>query len=371
MKIIINALQYKQNSSGIGVMIRELFGPFTRQCLEDSIVILPQDSPAFEGGKKTRFIRVGLEHGNSLRRVLFQLFRMGWEYCKDSTLMVTDSKTPLFLPRSCKLVPLVTDLAVYRMPEVYQRSRVMLWRLQYWYVRRRAVKYLAISEFTKGEIMELFHVDGDKVEVVPCACPAALSGPATQNQVENLRERYALPERFVLFVGNYNPRKNLERLLAAFDMATEHGAQQRLVIAGGQGWKFSEDKAVSGIKYRDRVHFIGFVPDEDMAALYTAADLFAFPTLYEGFGIPILEAQRCGTPVLASNCSAMPEVAGDSAELVDPYDVQDICRGMLRVLNEDVYAQELVRLGYENCNRFSWDKSAQMLAQIMEEVVKR
>ena len=145
----------------------------------------------------------------------------------------------------------------------------------------------------------------------------------------------------------------------------------QLVVVGEQGWKFNKTGALSGIDSARDVRFIGYVPDEDLSAIYTMADMLAFPTLYEGFGIPILEAQRCGTPVLTSNCSSLPEVGGMSALYVDPGNIDDICSGMDRILSDPEYAGQLRRLGYENVKRFSWESSAKKLDEIIESVIRQ
>lgn len=372
MKIVINALPYKQNSSGIGVMIRDLFGPYTGILERPCQVILSNDAPKFPASEKTELIRIPTGHSQGMRRIFFQSFQMGRKYCRESVLLTTDSKTPFFLPKSCKLVPLVTDLAVFRMPAVYNRSRVLLWRLQYRYVCRRAYMFLAISEFTKCELSEVLGIPTERIQVVPMACSESMQRVVALNVLADLRKKYGLPERFILFVGNNNPRKNLERTIRAYDLLKGRTSlPHKLVIVGEQGWKFDRAKALEGVKHREDVLFTGFAADEDMPALYSAADLFAFPTLYEGFGIPVIEAQRCGTPVVTSNCSALPEVAGEGAMLVDPYDVEDICAGMMRVLEDKSFAGELVRRGFENAKRFSWEGSAELLNQIIEEEVLR
>ena len=140
-----------------------------------------------------------------------------------------------------------------------------------------------------------------------------------------------------------------------------------LVIAGGQGWKFDRDRALADIHHRESIHFIGFVADKDMPALYSMSDSFLFPTLYEGFGIPVIEAQRCGTPVLTSNCTSLPEVGGDGALYVDPYDTDDMTNGILTLLQNKMLAAELTERGYRNAERFSWQASAEKLNDIIEE----
>ncbi len=372
MKIVINALQYKQNSSGIGVMIRDLFGEYcsrTQRCCQ---VVMPQNAPDFSGGALTEKLRISCRYEQGFKRMRFQSLRLG-KHCENAVLLTTDSKIPFILPKSCVVMPLITDLAVYRLRETYKLSRVLWWRFQYWYLRRRADRFLAVSEFTKRDIIELLQIPADKIDVVPCACGENFKPVTDAEILQDLRRKYNLPERFVLFVGNFNPRKNLERLMQAFDLLKDKaGLPQHLVIAGEQGWKFDKNQALSGIKHSAEIHFCGFVADEDMPALYSAADLFVFPTLYEGFGIPVLEAQSCGTPVLTSNVSSLPEVAGAAAVYVDPYSVQSIAEGMERALKDKEFGEKLVLAGFENVKRFSWQQSAERLHEIVErEIAKR
>lgn len=365
--VVINALQYKQNSSGIGVMIRELFSRYTAITTRQCRVVLPSDGPEFPAGKKTDQVRIPWTHGQSIRRILFQTFSLGRKYGRNAILLTTDSKVPFFLPKNCTLVPLITDLAVFRMPHVYQMSRVLWWRFQYQYLRRRANLFLTISDFTKSEIVELLKIAPEKIHVVHCAASEQMKPVTDKEVLRSLTDRYCLPERFVLFVGNNNPRKNLERMISAFEKAKGiSDIPHHLVIAGEQGWKFNRSEMIRSLRHEENIHFIGFVPDEDMPVLYSAADLFVFPTLYEGFGIPVVEAQLCGTPVLVSNLSSMPEVSGKCAIFVNPFDVDEICSGMLRILQNPILAQELVQGGFENAQRFSWKLSAQRLSQIID-----
>lgn len=370
MNVSINALQYKRNSSGIGVMIRDLFGPFTSITKRKCKVVVPNDAPEFPCADNAEVIRVPCAHKQALKRIWFQTVQLGRRYGKESVLFVTDSKMPFFLPKSCVAVPLITDLAVYRMPEVYKASRVFLWKLQYQYVKRRANFFLTISQFSKDEIVKILGVEPERIHVVPCACSEQMRCIEEPLGIDNVKQKYGLTEPFVLFVGNSNPRKNLNRLMEAFDKAKEQGIPHQLIIAGEQGWKFNREEALQGLKHREDIRFIGFVPDEDMPALYSATSLFAFPTLYEGFGIPVIEAQACGAPVLTSNCSSLPEVGGDAAVYVDPYNVGDICEGILRILQNDELQNDLVQKGYENAKRFSWQKSAELLNEIIEREVQ-
>ena len=365
-KVIINALQYKKDSSGIGVMIRELFSRYASMSDYPCEIVLCRDIGDFPADGKTSFHFAPCGYEQGLRRMFYQLFELG-RRCDNALLLTTDAKTPLFMPRSCRVIPLVTDLALYRMPEAYQSSRVLLWKLQYRYLRRRACRFLAISEFTKHEITEILDVPQEKIDVVPCACSEQMRRVTDQQKLWAIREAYQIPERFVLFVGNTNPRKNLKRIIQAFDEVKEQGFPHQLIIAGGQGWKFNRESVLSDIYHKEAVRFIGFVPDEDMPALYSAADVFLFPTLYEGFGIPVLEAQQCGTPVLTSNGSSLPEVGGDGALYVDPYSVEDIAKGLRCLLEDRELAAALVKKGYRNAERYSWRAAAEKLNKIVVE----
>lgn len=368
----MNALSYKKNSSGIGVLLRELSAAYSRAIKRPCVTVIPKDSPDFPMGKNAKLIRMPWAYTDNFRRLLFQTFAFGRNYCHDAALLISDSKCPILLPESCILLPLITDLAVYRMPEVYQLSRAVLWQLQYRYVRRRADRFLAISEFTKNEMVKLWNIPADKIDVVPCACSDNFRREENAQRLQAMREKYRLPEQFVLFVGNFNPRKNLKRLIKAFDLAkSEKQFPHQLIIAGEQGWKFDRQEAVDGCRFAADVRFIGFVPDEDMAALYSAASLFVFPSLYEGFGIPVLEAQLCGAPVLTSNLSSLPEVGGDGAYYVDPYSEEEIAAGIARLLTEPKLAQRLTQLGRENAARFSWEKSAACLEAAIEKELRR
>ena len=368
MRIVINALPFKQQSSGIGILIYELFGALVRGSEHEFLTLLSQDSPqfGFDNGRAAEY-RIPYQKGANIRRNLYQTFLMGERHCKDSIFLTTDSKVPLVMPRSAKIISVITDLAVFRMPEVYQYSRVLYWKLQYRYLCKHATKYVAISECTKRDLMELCHIPGEQIEVVPCAASPDMKRVGDEKRLVAVCEKYDLPENYILFVGNFNPRKNLERLLLAFDRFKEKsGLSHRLVIAGEFGWKFDKSSALKEIKHTEDVQFIGYVEDADLPSLYSMADLFVFPSLYEGFGIPIIEAQQCGVPVLTGNHSAMPEVGGAGAEYVDVLDIEAMSDVMEHIIKNPGLRNRLIENGYKNASRFSWEASAKRLNEIID-----
>ena len=215
---------------------------------------------------------------------------------------------------------------------------------------------------------EILGIAPERIDVIPCACPEHIQRVSDPAALDAIQKKYLLSAPYLLFVGNFNPRKNLERLIRAFDLVKRRCSfPHELIIAGGQGWKFDASQALEGIASRDSVRFIGYVPDEEMSALYSGAEIFLFPTLYEGFGIPVLEAQRCGTAVLTSGVSALPEVGGDAAYYIDPLDTESIAHGIETLLREKELRAALIEKGFANEMRYSWNTSAQKLHAIVEE----
>ncbi len=232
----------------------------------------------------------------------------------------------------------------------------------------RARRVLADSENTRLDLIELLNVAADKISVVPPGVGPEFRPVRDTVQLNAVRERYRLPQWFILFVGTIEPRKNLARLIAAYgQLRRQTGLPHALVLAGGQGWLSQgiyEQVAKEGLS--EHVLFPGFVADEHLPALYTLADLFAFPSLYEGFGIPPLEAMACGTPVVTSNNSSLPEATGSAALLVDAEDMEGLADAMARVLGDAALRARLSDLGRAQAARFTWRSAAETLLQAYE-----
>jgi glycosyltransferase involved in cell wall biosynthesis len=203
------------------------------------------------------------------------------------------------------------------------------------------------------------------IEVLYSGVDARFRPEREPGERRRILNRYRVGEHpYVLSVSTLQPRKNYVRLIQAFATV---GGEVRLVIAGGRGWLY-EDIFAAAAKYGDRVRILGFVDDADLPALYRSAALFAFPSLYEGFGLPVLEAMACGVPVVCSNASSLPEVAGDAALLVDPFDVDGIADLMARALRDRELAMDLVERGLAQASRFTWERSARQLLAAIEAV---
>lgn len=229
---------------------------------------------------------------------------------------------------------------------------------------RAATAVIADSHSTRRDAARLYRLDESRIRVIHAGVSARFQ-PAKLDAVRAIRQKYGLPERFVLYVGTIEPRKNLTTLLDAYRLFTDREPGCGLVIAGKKGWRCSTFfRRLQELGLEGQVIFAGFVPDEDLAALYSAADLFAFPSLYEGFGLPILEAMACGTPVLCSGTSSLPEVAGDAAILLDPHDISAWVEAMVRLVRDDALRTGLRARGLARAARFSWEACARATLEV-------
>ena len=229
----------------------------------------------------------------------------------------------------------------------------------------RSALVFTVSEASRHDILRFYpDTAPDRVEVVPNAIDQAILDDPGEEEMDRVRERYQIRGRFVLYAGNVKPHKNVDRLIAAFAMLKQRPGHEdvKLFIIGDETQRFASlRRAVEGAGIRQDVRFFGFVPATTLAALYRLASVFAFPSLYEGFGLPPLEAMACGTPVVTSNVSSLPEVVGDAAVLVDPYSVPDIALGIARVLGDEALAADMSARGRVRASHFSWERSAEAI----------
>jgi glycosyltransferase involved in cell wall biosynthesis len=236
----------------------------------------------------------------------------------------------------------------------------------------RADLVLADSHSTKDDLMELLAVEPARIEVVYPGVEERFHPIEDQTLLEQVRNRYNLPPRFILGLGTLQPRKNFTRLIEAYSLLVIRYPSLHLVIAGGKGWLYEEIFAtVERLGLEEKVVFPGFVADEHLPALYNLADLFVFPSLYEGFGLPPLEAMACGTPVITSDASSLPEVVGQAGLMVEATDVESLAEAMQRVLEDDALREGMIARGLEQARKFTWGKAAAKLLSLYETLGER
>jgi glycosyltransferase involved in cell wall biosynthesis len=263
----------------------------------------------------------------------------------------------------------IHDLSFMRVPECAEPSlREYLLRIVPKAVAR-ADRILADSHNTRDDVIELLGVNPDRVEVVPAGVDARFRPINDGTVLEQVRERYHLgDDPFILSVGTLEPRKNFAGLIESFAaLRRDTQLPHRLVIAGGKGWLYEGIfEAARRLRLEEHITFAGFVADDDLPALYNLADVFAFPTLYEGFGLPVLEAMACGTPVITADNSCMPELVSNAALLVEAADVEGLARAIRDVLTQDNLREALIVRGLARARQYTWQAAAQKLLAAYE-----
>jgi glycosyltransferase involved in cell wall biosynthesis len=272
---------------------------------------------------------------------------------------------------SCRSVVTIHDCIHLMFPQylpnrfahVYARASVAL-------AARRATRVLTVSESSKRDILRFVDAPPEKIDVIYNAYDERFGIEPREEDVVRVRERYQLHDEFVLYAGNVKPHKNLERLIEAFDLVRRRGlGHLRLVLIGDEISKYAAlRRAVHKHQLHKYVRFLGYLPEATLAVMYRLAGVFVFPSLYEGFGLPPLEAMASGTPVVTSNVSSLPEVAGDAAVLVDPYEPQAIADGIYRVLTDEALRRNLRNRGVARARQFSWEASVRRVRDIYGEV---
>ncbi len=269
--------------------------------------------------------------------------------------------------RRAKTLVTVHDLSFIRYPQCADANlRAYLNKVVPRSVHR-ADMVLADSQSTKDDLVELLGVEPARIEVVYPGVEKRFHPIEDHALLEKVRKRYNLPPRFILGLGTLQPRKNFTRLVQAYSSLITHYPFLQLVIAGGKGWLYEEIFAtVEQLSLEEKVIFPGFVADGDLPALYNLADLFVFPSLYEGFGLPPLEALACGTPVITSDASSLPEVVGEAGLMVEATDVEALAEAMKRVLEDDALRERMIAKGMKQARKFTWEQAAAKLLSLYE-----
>ncbi len=278
---------------------------------------------------------------------------------------------PFLFP--ARVVVTVHDIAYERYPQFFPHDIMAKLRVRVPLTIRHAAAVLTVSEFSKQDIIRRYRVPPEKVTVAYLG-PSGMFHPIHEaGRLAAVRERYGTGEQFILYVGDLQPRKNLVTLIKSYvQLRRINATRHRLVLVGRKSW-LSDDifAAARASGYADELIFTGYVPDEDLVALYNAADLFVYPPIFEGFGLPPLEAMACGTPVVTSNTSSLPEVVSDAALTVDPLDVETLASTILAVLTDRQLHADLSMRGLRRAKDFSWEATARIILGVYQDVYNR
>lgn len=271
------------------------------------------------------------------------------------------------LSNECRRVTTFHDLSYLRFPEFFT------WRKRFWHTvemnpasqARFSDRLIAVSESTKKDLIELYKIDPVNIEVVPLG--VKMTAPDEKELVE-FKKKHQLSERFIFYLGTIEPRKNVSGLVGAFNLLKERAGFEdvELVIAGKKGWHFEDVlDGIADSPYAAAIRYVGHISDEERPFFYTAASAFIYPSFFEGFGSPVLEAMACGAPVITSPNSSLPEVAGQAALYVNPYNLSDMAEAMRILVSDEAVREKIKKIGLEQAKKFSWQTAAEKTLQIL------
>ncbi len=376
LRIAIDATAMPAQRAGAGTYTYELVRALSRTDLRNRYVVFARPG-AFEGVERPGF-RVASALGGRLMGG--RPFRTLWEQTalparlrgQGVDVFHSPHHTLPALTPGVARVTTVHDVTFELLPERYPMLRRRYMQLGTRLAASVADRIIVPSESTARDLRVVLPRLRAPIDVVPEAAAAHFFEAPAEAELAAARVRHRLPERFILNVGTIEPGKNQRAIVRALAWLAVWGLPHHLVIAGQRGWLYDDLlRLIDELGLRDRVHFAGYVPHEDLRALYCLANVFVFPSLHEGFGLPPLEAMACGTPVVVSRTSAMPEVVGDAGLLVDPADDETLARAIRTLAEDDEARADYARRGRERAASFSWDETARRTVETYERAAGR
>jgi len=357
MKIAIDVQTTLGQKSGFGFYVKNLVKGLKEAAPENEYVLISPDQE---------------KDFSAPERFVWDQFRFPRRAAKEKVDILHQPcfSAPIFY--SGKLVVTVHDLISIHFPQNLPFPSRMFYSKWMPFTYHCADKIIAISENTKKDIIEILHLPEEKIKVIHSAVGEEFQPILDLKKIEETKRKFKTGNKFILDVGTLEPRKNLQFLVKAYYLALKSGnITHNLVLTGKKGWYYEGlFSLIKELKLEDRVILPGYVPDEDLPSLYNAADLFAFPSIYEGFGFPPLEAMSCGTPVIAANNSSIPEIVGQGGVLLPLDDEKIWAENIVKVLSDDNLLSKLKKEGLDQAKKFSWSKTAKETAKVYEETLR-
>ena len=369
MRIAIDAR--KLRDFGIGTYLRNILIELSRLDRDTEYVVLCRPDDIDSGDVLGQNFRMVPETAPNYS--VSEQFRIPAVLAREGVRLVHEPHYVLPALIQCRSVVTIHDCIHLMFPQYLPNRLAYVYaKGSMWIASKKANRILTVSEASKRDILRFFDVPPDKVSVIHNAIDERFLAPANAERMALVRQRFQLDHPFVLYVGNIKPHKNVERLIDAFGRARIQGPDDlKLIIIGDEISKYPAlRQSVHKHKLDKHVRFLGFQPTETLAAFYRLARAFVFPSLYEGFGLPPLEAMACGCPLVTSNVSSLPEVAGGAALLVDPYDEDAIASGIVTAVTDETLRADLIKRGIERARSFSWTQSVTKIHEIYMQVAK-
>jgi glycosyltransferase involved in cell wall biosynthesis len=364
MKIGFNAVLLEERVSGITEYIENLltailaydtqndyFCYFSKFVLEEKLSLF----------KKGKCIKTPLTN-RSLQRIPWEQFYWRGQLRRDKIELYHSPffHIPLTFPREIKVVITVHDLIAVKYPETVLPLRAAFLKLAVPHSIKRADKIICLSEATRQDIVSLYNISSERIVVIPNGVNPQYRVVEDKSKLSEARRRLNLPPRYILFVGHLEPRKNIVRLLRAYALLKkEFKIEEKLLIVGKENWLYQPIfNELTKLNLKNEISFLGYLFPQDMVYIYNLAQLFVFPSLYEGFGLPPLEAMACGIPVVSSCYPPMSEVAGEAGILVNPYREEEIAKGIYQGLTDAQLRERLIKEGLKRVKLFTWEEAA-------------
>ncbi|MDQ6879993.1 MAG: glycosyltransferase family 4 protein [Candidatus Dormibacteraeota bacterium] len=366
MKVALMGRSLRGRFSGVVRYTHDLIGALAATLDCDLSVFVTQADDGLDATAIHR-IRAPFPTPNEYARALWEQTIVPVEVHKLNPDVYHSPNYMLPIALRCPAVVTVHDLT-FLDAEVHRLRSHLYLSLMTAIAVQKAARIICVSSHTRDRLIDHFPAVAPRTRVIGEGVSAPFR-PQSRQAVERFIARHRIVDPYVLFVGTIEPRKNLARLIRAFESAVElSGSRHQLIIVGTRGWKDAPVQAAyHASTVRDRIRFIGYVPDEELPAAYSGAQIFAYPSLCEGFGLPPLEAMACGTPVLTSNVSSLPEVVGSAALTVDPLDESALAGGLVRLMTEPVTRKAFAEAGLMRAEAFRWDRVASKTFAVYQE----
>jgi glycosyltransferase involved in cell wall biosynthesis len=368
MRIAINTLPMKRKLNGVGNYIKNLVWALSAIDNENEyLIIASSDNVCHLRGLPGRFC-VKMAPNNPILRVFWEQTLLPVKLKKERIDIYHGTSYAAPLAKTCGQVVTIHDMTFRLVPKLHSSYRRLYLRFLTPAVAKRCDKVIADSESTKRDLLDFVRIDEGKIRVIHLGVEKRFAPVSDVQQLASIRAKYDLPREFILFVGVIEPRKNLEILVDAY-LESALSDQFDLVLGGGLGWDYSALlEKIASPRAKSVIRLPGYVADADLPAFLSLATVFVYPSLYEGFGLPVLEAMACGTPVITSSISSLPEVTGDAAILIHPSDQQALGLALRRVLDDPELRRELSQRGLERAKQFTWEGTAQRTLEVYRSV---
>lgn len=335
-----------------------------------NFTIYLKDSPVYDIPKETSWWKYKIVRPRRMWTQMGLPISLYTSFPRPNVFFTPSHYAPRFAPMPTAIA--IMDVAYLYFPELFHRRD--LYQLTAWtaYSVKRAKRIFTISESTKNDIIKQYRINPEQIIVTYPGIKQA--SDMDKKPMENIHKKYGIENKYILFVGTLQPRKNIIRLIEAFTRVLEKtgNTNLNLVIVGKKGWLYEKIlESPANLHVLDKVKFLDFVPDEDLPQLYKNALCYVLPSLYEGFGLPVLEAMKYGCPVITSNVSSLPEAGGDAALYVDPKNVSDIADKIMQMISSKKLRDQLREKGFKHLKLFSWEKAAKETLDVLVEIAQK